>query len=545
MKEVLQSVEDRMNEIYSKGFDMFRSLDQYAVTPQNPLNYRSIKVGVKTLEDATLDLNSLKKRKNKVYTKEDILIALADRNLDKLREISDHFFRTNGIYRRVCSQFATMYRYDWYIVPELYTTVDKVNETKVTQDFYDTLKYLDDSYIKKVCGEIALNVIKYGCYYGYICEASEGFVIQELPIKYCRVRYNHGPIPAVEFNLKYFDDTFSDPIYRLRILKMFPKEFETGYKLWKEGKLTQDPGDYSSGAWYLLSKGSVCKFDFGPGNGDAPLFADAIPELMDLDDAQDLDRRKQLQKLLKILVQKLPRDKNGDLIFDVDEARDIHNNAVQMLKNAVGVDVLTTFADIQAIDVSDENTSASNDDLERVERSAYNAFGVPNSIFNSDGNIALSNSILNDEAYVRTMVLQFGTFWDRMVRERFKRLNKKKKWNFRLYMLETTQYNYQQLSKLYKEQTQIGFSKVLPQIALGHSQSSILRTITFENDILNLPAIMIPPLMSSTMNIETIKEVGSKGTKLSSGESSGEVGRPEKDDSEKSDKTLANIESMS
>jgi len=27
-----------------------------------------------------------------------------------------------------------------------------------------------------------------------------------------------------------------------------------------------------------------------------------------------------MQKLMKILVQKLPLDKNGDLIFDVDEA---------------------------------------------------------------------------------------------------------------------------------------------------------------------------------------------------------------------------------
>ena len=109
-------------------------------------------------------------------------------------------------------------------------------------------------------------------------------------------------------------------------------------------------------------------------------------------------------------------------------------------------------------------------------------------------------------------------------------------------MLETTQYNYQQLAKLYKEQTQIGFSKCLPAIALGQSQSSIMHSINFENEILNLPALMIPPLMSSTMNIETIKEVGSKGTKLQDGD--GEVGRPEKDDSEKSDKTLANIESM-
>ena len=56
-------------------------------------------------------------------------------------------------------------------------------------------------------------------------------------------------------------------------------------------------------------------------------------------------------------------DKNGDLIFDIDEARDIHSNAVEMLKHAVGVDVLTTFADVDSIDMSDKNTTTSKDDL--------------------------------------------------------------------------------------------------------------------------------------------------------------------------------------
>jgi hypothetical protein len=107
-------------------------------------------------------------------------------------------------------------------------------------------------------------------------------------------------------------------------------------------------------------------------------------------------------------------DKNGDLIFDVDEARDIHNNAVQMLKRAVGVDVLTTFADIDSIDMSDKNTTTSRDDLMKVERSVYNAFGVSQGLFNTDGNIALNMSILNDEGSVRTLLLQFGVFFDRL-----------------------------------------------------------------------------------------------------------------------------------
>ena len=50
----------------------------------------------------------------------------------------------------------------------------------------------------------------------------------------------------------------------------------------------------------------------------------------------------------------MPLDKNGELIFDIDEATDLHNNAVQMLSRAIGVDILTTFADIDSIDISDK-----------------------------------------------------------------------------------------------------------------------------------------------------------------------------------------------
>jgi len=51
-----------------------------------------------------------------------------------------------------------------------------------------------------------------------------------------------------------------------------------------------------------------------------PPFMAVIPALIDLDAAQELDRKKMAQKLLKIIIQKLPLDKNGDLLFDIDEA---------------------------------------------------------------------------------------------------------------------------------------------------------------------------------------------------------------------------------
>jgi hypothetical protein len=157
--------------------------------------------------------------------------------------------------------------------------------------------------------------------------------------------------------------------------------------------------------------------------------------LLDLDAAQDLDRRKQMQKLLKIIIQKLPMDKNGDLIFDVDEAKDIHNNAVEMLRRAIGVDVLTTFADIDSIDMSDKNTATSVDDLEKIERAVFNNFGTSQNLFNTDGNMSLEKSILNDESAVRNLLLQFSIFYDRMVKQKS---TNNKKYSFKLYMLETT-----------------------------------------------------------------------------------------------------------
>jgi hypothetical protein len=61
----------------------------------------------------------------------------------------------------------------------------------------------------------------------------------------------------------------------------------------------------------------------------------------------------------------------------------------------------------------------------------------------------------------------------------------------------------------------------------------------FENEIIHLYDVMIPPLMSSTMSSEAV--LGQKAAATGNGE----AGRPEKKDSEKSEKTIKNQEAMS
>jgi len=115
--------------------------------------------------------------------------------------------------------------------------------------------------------------------------------------------------------MKFFDVFYKDTEQRNRILNLFPKEFKKGYELYKKGKLVPAfKGDTPS--WYLLDPRSTIKFSIE--EGDYPPFMAVIPYLIDLDAAQDLDRKKMAQKLLKIIIQKMPIDKNGDLVFDID-----------------------------------------------------------------------------------------------------------------------------------------------------------------------------------------------------------------------------------
>lgn len=520
---------NRKEAIKKKGFDMPLAEDTLPIS-HDSIDFSKIKVGLKTLEDAVVDINPFKKLNPRLGDKGNVERAIDTCDYNEMRDISNFFYKTSGIYSRLCRYMAYLYRYDWMVTP--YVVSDKLSSEKILDGFNKALTFLDKFEVQKFCGEVALKVIRNGCYYGYVIPQNDTVVVQELPPKYCRSRYSVAGRPAVEFNMKFFDEIYPDTTQRMKIINLFPNEFKKGYVLYKEGKLQPDFRGDTTG-WYLLDTSCTIKFNL---NGeDFPAFISVIPAIIDLDAAQELDRRKMQQQLLKIIIQKMPLDKNGDLIFDVDEAQALHNNAVRMLGKAIGIDVLTTFADVEVADMSDSSTTTTTDELEKVERTVYNEAGVSQMQFNTDGNIALEKSILNDEAAMHPLVLQFESFLNSLLEP----LNKNpKKIYFKMQILQTTIYNYKDMAKLYKEHMQLGFDKLLPQIALGQSQSSILANVYFENEILDLVNVLIPPMSSNTMNAEALAN-------RKSGDGDGKVGRKEKADDEKSEKTIQNKESMS
>lgn len=530
---------NRVQEIKAKGFDMTRQ-EEFNPSSKVALDFGKIKLGSKNLDGAILDIGGdLKKANPTLADKKNVLKAINDCDVETMREISELFYRTSGIYNRLLRYLAFLYRYDWYVTP--YVNDESMKTEKVLKGFHGCLNLLDNFGVKKTLGEIALKVLKQGCYYGYKVQNGKHTVLQELPPKYCRSRFYAGRKPAVEFNMKYFDENFRDANQKMRILNLFPDEFKKGYVLYKTGKLPpQFQGD--TAGWFLLDPKMSIKFSLN--NEDYPAFISVVPLILDLDSAQELDRKRTMQRLLKIVVQKMPLDKNGDLVFDVDEAQQLHNNSVQMLGNALGLRVLTTFADVSVEDVGDTQISAQSDDLERAERQLFNEAGVSQMQFNTDGNLALEKSGLNDAATMYNLLLQFEEFLNDLIVQ----FNTSAKVEYKVQILTTTIDNYERLSKLYKEQTQLGYSKILPQLALGQTQSSILANAYFENDILDLVHVFIPPMSSNVMNAEILNaRSGKDKSNSSNGQTSAEnkAGRPEKEMSQKSEKTIQNQESKS
>ena len=240
-------MKNRKEEIKRKGFKMTvtDTNNDNRISDFVPVDFSKIKVGTKTLDDAILDLGDYSKVDKRLTKKDIILKALSDNNYEEMREISRFYFQTSGIYSRLCKYMAYMYNYDWIVTPYINEDLAKSKDIdSALENFYKILTYLDNSELKTLFGDIALKVIKNGCYYGYLIPSSKRINIQELPVNYCRSRFVVNGRPAIEFNMKYFDATFKDATQRMKMLNLFPNEFKKGYILYKEGKLLpQFPGD--------------------------------------------------------------------------------------------------------------------------------------------------------------------------------------------------------------------------------------------------------------------------------------------------------------
>lgn len=495
---------------------------------QEFLDFSKLKSDWQSAKNSILELDKFKNSPfSRTYgDKEAIMRALENKDTDFLRNLSSYYMGVSGIYQRLVEHMSNILTYDWYVFPIVQDEKSDIEE--IEKETANVLEFLDNSNLYSTLTAITRKVVIKGSFYGYLMHdpARTKSAFLELPINYCRSRIFVNGMPAVEFNLKYFEDNFRDEELKLKVLETFPKEFKQHYDLYQNGSIKEDPAD--RGIWFLCDTDFAMKFSIT--DNDVPFFSAVIPTILNLDEAKELDLKKTTQELLKVIIQKMPLDKNGDLIFDVEESLDMHNAAASMLQNLVNVDILTTFADVDVADLDSSSVSSIRDPLAKVERGIFNEAGVSQHLFATDGNLSLEKSILNDEAIMFKLL---DSFKDRL-NGVLEKLFAKREIKFRIGMPHLSVYNNERKQKLYKEMATNGYSKLLPAIASGMSQTEFLSLNFYEEKVLKLGEKLTPVQSSNTLS-----------AKDKAGESKGEVGAPEKNEDELSAKTIQNKESQS
>jgi hypothetical protein len=330
---------------------------------------------------------------------------------------------------------------------------------------------------------------------------------------------------VIEFNLGYFN-SITDKDARKGALAAYPKIISKAYKEWTAGR---------RGPWFIVpSDISIC-FPLLSGR---PPFLSVIPATIDYDEAVITDRERDQEEIRKIIVQKIPHLSDGRLLFEPDEALEIHTGTVGMLKGNKNVSVMTTYADVDAI-TSKTQSEGTVGTLDRMENNVYAQAGVSSEIFTSSGSSSLDASLRNDMAFMMLLANKFAAYITNLLNRKFSNSNV----TFKYIILPVTYHNYDKFADTSFKLVGSGYSFLMPALAFGLSQKDFGNLKDLENNLLKLGEKLKPPSTSYTQSGDGTSEgekpedeEGKTGEPVETNIDEG--GRPSKEEGEKADTTL-------
>ena len=444
----------------------------------------------------------------KEYTLEEIENIINSGSVEAQIALSRNYFNKGGFYQRLLMHYATLLKYTGILIPNP-SFGKSLSEQYITKKYNNATSFLDNAKLPKLFTHIAIKALRDGCYYGVIQEVTDKSIsVLDLPIFYCRSRFKDKEgNDIIEFNVTYFDG-ITDTEYRKKALAAYPSEVVNWYRRYKNRKVKSP--------WcYIPTTIGICMSIID----DRPIFLNIISASLEYDEAKDINRERDLEEIRKVLIQHIPHLTDGGLLFEPEEALEMHKGAVDMMKKNENLSVLTTYADVDAI----VSKTANDNSLNSVDKALTNIYaeaGSSSQLFGTDSNLSLSTSITNDMALMMVLARKLENFITSILNDRYGNANI----TFTYKILPVSYYNQKEYVETSLKLANSGYSFLLPALAMDISQRELSNIKDLENDVLNLKEKLLP---LSTAYTET-----------------GNVGRPAKDAQDKSAKTVANEESL-
>lgn len=465
------------------------------------------------------------------FTLEEIEAIIRSGDIEAARTLSRYYYRTNSNYRNNIDFLASLPLYDTVVIPV--SEREHGSKTQIIKTFENACTFIENLNVPVTFNHVTKEWLKNGVYYGILRIDGLHAVIQDLPLEYCRTRFkDFNGFNILEFNVNYFVQIHDEKL-RQEALETFPVEIQKHWDLYNR-HIINDP-------WALLPGGSggVC-FEFT--DDPSPLLLASIPNLKKLDDAIKREEKRDENELFKLLIQKMPIDNDGELVFQLDEINDIHESVAAMLKDIDTVDVLTTFGDTDLESL--QETSAASQSADRVDKytkNAWNALGRSSIMFNAEGSASLAYAIKKDESLMISYLNVYEAWLKFHLNDQFARNGV----SFDFEILPTTVFNRTDLQQAYFRGAQYGYSKMFAGVAMGIKQRDQISLMEFENDFLEMADKMRPLQSSYTTSGNSQEKNSTSGQKTNVSVKTQDLdstgGRPELPDEQKSEKTQANI----
>ena len=449
--------------------------------------------------------------KLKDYSLEEVDKIINSGSLSEQQRLSRNYFYKDGYYKRLIIHYATLLKYAGLLIPNP-SFGKSLSTTHIQKKYFSAMDYIEDLSLPDLLINCSIRALVDGSYYGVIQQLSKNeLVLLDLPTGYCRSNFKDTQgNDIVEFDVSYFY-TILDGENRKEALSVYPKIISSYFTKYKTGKVTS--------SWIKLPADLGICFPFFNGS---PLLLNVIPATIQYDQAVETERDRDLEEIRKIIIQKMPHNATtNELVFEPDEAEEMHRGTVEMMKGNKNVSILTTYADIESI-VSKTSADAASNNLEKMMQNIYYEASTSSQIFSPTGNLAIGVSIKNDISLMMIIANKYSKFITNIVNMLFSNANI----NFKYTILPISEHNVSDYISDSFKLAQSGYSYLLPALAMGLSQRDFGNIKDLENDTLKLG--------------EKLKPLNSAYTQSANGE----AGAPTKPVDEKAGKTVQNQESI-
>lgn len=445
------------------------------------------------------------------YKPEEIDRIIQSGSLAEQQKLSRNYFYKDGFYKRILIYYATILKYAGLLIPNP-ANGKNLSNPFILKKYNNAIDFIERLSLPTMLTNCSIKALVDGAYYGVIQTLDKkSFALLDLPSEYCCSRFKDVQgNDIVEFDVRYFLKITDIPT-RNEALALYPDIISKYFKRWEKGKETN--------SWMKIPSDIGVCFPFFDGR---PLFLNIIPATIQYDEAVETERERDLEEIRKIIVQKIPHLQDGGLLFEPEEAAEIHDGTVKMMKQNKNVSVLTTYADVDSI-ISKTTADSVSNNLDKMVQNIYYEGGVSGQIFAATGNLSIETSIKNDTALMMVLGNKYSTFITNLVNKLYSNTNV----NFKYTIFPITYYNESTYITDTFKLAQSGYSFIMPALALGMSQRDLSNIKDLENNLLELG--------------DKLKPLNSAYTQSSN---SNEVGAPQKKAEEKSPKTLQNEESL-